>query len=183
MSGAGGGSRPRKYGIMRLHAGAREQRRAVVGARDERRGGNPHVALRLEEREISLAQLCARPHASIVPDASGLSAAATSSARSCSRWAAASRAVAIASSIFRLDTNDETPPRKPAISPASFVTGYVTAPETVRTAVSAACTAASALSVATSTLSSSRFTRSSVSPPLWITGSSSASVCSIVFVV
>ena len=37
---------------------------------------------------------------------------------------------------------------------------------TVRTVVSAAWTAASALSVATSTLSSSRFTRSSVSPRL-----------------
>ena len=46
----------------RLHPGAREQRRSVFGPRDE--GGRRHafVALRLEEREIPLAQLCARPH-------------------------------------------------------------------------------------------------------------------------
>ena len=100
-SGAGGGSRPRKYGIIGCIPADSEQRRAVIGTRDERRRRHALVALRLEEREISLAQLCARPHASIVGRTLGRSAAATSSARSCSRWAAASRAVAIASSKFR----------------------------------------------------------------------------------
>ena len=53
---------PEEVRHHRLHAGAREERRAVVGARDEGGGRHALVALRLEEREVSLAQLCARPH-------------------------------------------------------------------------------------------------------------------------
>ncbi len=45
-----------------LHAGARVERRAVVGARDQRRGRAAQVALLLEERLESLAQLGRRAH-------------------------------------------------------------------------------------------------------------------------
>ncbi len=134
-------------------------------------------------RDIPRAALRSSACVDCRPDASGRSAAATSSARSCSRWAAASRAVAIASSKFRLDMNDETPLRTPAISPASFVTGYVTAPVTVRTACRRPGRPRARCPSRRRPCRARGSTRSSVSPPLWITGSSSASVCSIVFVV
>ena len=47
---------------LRLHAGARVERRAVVGARDQGRRGQPQVALLLEERLESLPQLGRGPH-------------------------------------------------------------------------------------------------------------------------
>ena len=47
---------------LRLHPGAREQRRAVVCARDQRGRRAAQVALRLEEREVALAELGGRAH-------------------------------------------------------------------------------------------------------------------------
>ena len=47
---------------LRLHAGAGQQRRAVVRARDQRRRRLPQMALRLEEREEALADLGGRAH-------------------------------------------------------------------------------------------------------------------------
>ena len=49
---------------LRLHAGAREQRRLVVGARHERRRRAAQMALLLEEREEALAELGGRAHRS-----------------------------------------------------------------------------------------------------------------------
>ena len=45
---------------LRLHAGGRQQRRVVVGARDSGHDGQPLVALLLEEGEEALAQLGGR---------------------------------------------------------------------------------------------------------------------------
>ena len=53
---------PQEVRHLRLHSGARQQRRVVVRARDERRRGHAQVALLLEEREESLAQFGRRPH-------------------------------------------------------------------------------------------------------------------------
>ena len=47
---------------LRLHAGARVERRAVVGARDQGRGRAPEMALLLEERLEPLPQLGRRAH-------------------------------------------------------------------------------------------------------------------------
>src|SRR5581483_11417574 len=47
---------------LRLHPGAREERRVIVGARDERVRGAAQVALLLVEGEEALAQLGRRPH-------------------------------------------------------------------------------------------------------------------------
>ena len=60
--GAGGGSRPRKYGICGCMPAVVEQRRAVVRARDERRRGATQMALLLEEGEKALADLIGGAH-------------------------------------------------------------------------------------------------------------------------
>ena len=62
VGGAGGGSRPRKNGICGCMPADGEQRRAVVGARDERRRGAAQMALLLEEGEEALADLVRRAH-------------------------------------------------------------------------------------------------------------------------
>ena len=57
---------PEEERHLRLHSRAREERRVVVGARDQRRGRAAQMALLLEEREEALAQLGRRPHGGIV---------------------------------------------------------------------------------------------------------------------
>ena len=63
VSGAGGVLAGREVRHLGLHSGADEERRAVVGARDERGGGTPEVSLLLgESLREALAQLGSREH-------------------------------------------------------------------------------------------------------------------------
>ena len=61
-SGAGGSSQPEEERHQRLHPGRDQQRRAVVGARDQRGRGPELVALGLEELAEARAQLGGRSH-------------------------------------------------------------------------------------------------------------------------
>jgi hypothetical protein len=62
---------PEEERHLRLHAGRREEGRAIAGARDERRRRAAQVPLRLEEVEESFAHLGRRPHPAIVGAAPG----------------------------------------------------------------------------------------------------------------
>ena len=81
VSGAGGGSRPRKNGICGCIPAVVEQRRVVTGTRDERPGGLAEVVFLLEEREEAFAELGGRLHARIVGTASSDRASGRASRR------------------------------------------------------------------------------------------------------
>ena len=151
VSSAGGGSRPRKYGICGCMPARREQRRVVVRARDERRRRHAQVALLLEEGEEALAQLGGRPHPGILR--TGGRARPTTPrvgvSPPCAGRAELLVELGLAAGGGFLRDGDgvpdvasasgarEAPCETAAASPLTFFTGVVIAIETARTAVSA----------------------------------------------
>ena len=59
--------RAREVRLERLHPGRDEERRRILGRRDQGEGRKAQVLVRLEEREEALAELGGRAHPTIVP--------------------------------------------------------------------------------------------------------------------